>query len=74
MVSLRERRLTSTTFEGPIVRVNPTELSIKDGEFYDKVYVNGNVRCTEALPSFGDGMDFNSEYHQHLSKSVIAYN
>ncbi|EME87126.1 uncharacterized protein MYCFIDRAFT_130725 [Pseudocercospora fijiensis CIRAD86] len=47
---------------GPVVRVNPKELSIKDGEFYDKVYVNGNVRRTEALPSFGDGMDFN---HSH---------
>nr|D1MX85.1 RecName: Full=Fusicoccadiene C-8 hydroxylase; AltName: Full=Brassicicene C biosynthetic gene cluster protein 1; AltName: Full=Cytochrome P450 monooxygenase bsc1 [Alternaria brassicicola]BAI52800.1 fusicoccadiene C-8 hydroxylase [Alternaria brassicicola] len=59
---------------GPIVRLNPAELSIKDGEFYDKVYVNGNVRRTEALPSFGDGMDFNNshgmtvDHHQHRQR------
>nr|APY21860.1 FmsC [Fusarium equiseti] len=42
---------------GPIVRVTPDELSINDPDFYDTVYVNGNVRRTESFGhSFGGGL------------------
>lgn len=46
-------------FLGPIIRVNPSELSINDPEYYNTLYVTGAVRKTNAWPHFGDGMDFN---------------
>lgn len=46
------------TSPGPIVRINPFELSIRDPEFYDQVYVAGSVRRTENYDSFGRGIEF----------------
>lgn len=48
-----------TIYPGPIIRVNPFELSINDPEYYNTLYVTGAVRKTDAWPHFGDGMDFN---------------
>lgn len=42
---------------GPIVRVNPHELSIHDPEFFDKLYVSGNVRRTNSYEQFVKGLD-----------------
>ncbi|KAF2706940.1 cytochrome P450 family protein [Pleomassaria siparia CBS 279.74] len=47
---------------GPIVRVNPHELSIQDAEFYDKIYVSGSVRQTENYSHFVDGVDFEGSH------------
>lgn len=48
------------------MRVSPEELSINDPEYYDKVYVVGSVRKTNAWPHFGDGMDFNGMYIESI--------
>lgn len=40
------------------MRVNPQELSIRDADFYDKVYVYGSVRLTDNYNHFVDGIDF----------------
>lgn len=34
---------------GPIVRVNPTELSIRDAEYYNELYVPGGKRRTNLM-------------------------
>lgn len=44
-------------FPGPIVRITPDELSIHDPEFYEKLYVAGNVRRTENYNHFARGLD-----------------
>lgn len=43
---------------GPIVRINPRELSIADTSFYDKVYVSGSVRRTQGYSQFASGIGF----------------
>ncbi|KAF4631127.1 hypothetical protein G7Y89_g7013 [Cudoniella acicularis] len=40
---------------GPIVRINPYELSIRDSEYYDKLYVAGSVRQTDNYEIFASG-------------------
>lgn len=43
---------------GPIVRINPRELSIADPDFYDKVYVSGSTRRTQGYSQFASGIGF----------------
>ena len=43
---------------GPIVRVNPYELSIHDQSFYNDLYVAENTRRTDNYNKFGKGIDF----------------
>lgn len=45
---------------GPIVRVNPYELSIGDASFYDTVYVSGGIRPTKEFNYFVRGPDLGS--------------
>ncbi|KAH7048410.1 cytochrome P450 family protein [Macrophomina phaseolina] len=47
---------------GPIVRINPHELSIDDGEFYNTLYVAGSVRRTENHHEFVKGLNFEDSH------------
>jgi hypothetical protein len=41
----RHQIMINTTL-GPIIRINPWELSIKDPDWYSRIYVSGSVRRT----------------------------
>jgi hypothetical protein len=43
---------------GPIIRVNPEELSIRDSSFYNELYVTGSQRRSEHYDAFASGIDF----------------
>ncbi|KAF2866566.1 cytochrome P450 [Massariosphaeria phaeospora] len=66
---------------GPIVRINPRELSIADSNFYDQVYVSGNTRRTQGYSQFASGIGFEGtfflththELHRRRRKPVEPY-
>ncbi|RAL66217.1 hypothetical protein DID88_005889 [Monilinia fructigena] len=47
---------------GPIIRVNPEELSIHDPEFYNKIYVTESQRRTNNYDPFGLGYGFHGSH------------
>ena len=49
--------LTSNS-TGPIVRVNPEELSIHDSDAYNHIYVSESKRRTDNYDIFCKGIDF----------------
>lgn len=48
-------------FTGPIIRINPNEISISDPSYYDEVYVTASKRSTEHYGEFLRGIDFDGE-------------
>jgi cytochrome P450 len=59
---LQSSELIQTRFIGPIVRVNPYELSIRDSSFYDQLYVPASVRPTDGYHRFAAGVDFEGSH------------
>ncbi|KAL8626952.1 hypothetical protein Q9189_007340 [Teloschistes chrysophthalmus] len=63
---------------GPIVRVNPTELSIRDAEYYNELYVGGGKRRTNLIAGNRAGLGMSDaiattvphELHQLRRKAV----
>ncbi|KAL7793173.1 cytochrome P450 [Trichoderma ceciliae] len=47
---------------GPIVRVNPEELSIHDPDFYNEIYVTESKRRTNSYDVFCKGIDFDGSH------------
>ncbi|KAI9147157.1 Fusicoccadiene C-8 hydroxylase [Paramyrothecium foliicola] len=47
---------------GPIVRINPWELSIQDSRFYDEIYVSASKRRTDLPSSFMNGVGFEDSF------------
>ncbi|KAL4877950.1 cytochrome P450 [Aspergillus karnatakaensis] len=47
---------------GPIIRINPHELSIRDSSFYNEIYVTGNKRRTEHYDFLGRGLRFDGAH------------
>ncbi|KAI0436177.1 putative cytochrome P450 [Xylaria telfairii] len=66
---------------GPIVRINPRELSIADPDFYDQVYMSTNTRRTEGYSQYVSGIGFDNtfslshahELHRRHRKPVEPY-
>ena len=55
---------------GPIIRVNPDELSISDPEAYNDIYVADGKRRTENYQPFSQGIGFDGESRRLL---VLEY-
>ncbi|RFU72325.1 cytochrome p450 [Trichoderma arundinaceum] len=47
---------------GPIIRVNPNELSIHDPDFYNEIYVTESKRRTNSYDVFCKGIDFDGSH------------
>ncbi|EGE08994.1 trichodiene oxygenase [Trichophyton equinum CBS 127.97] len=47
---------------GPIIRINPEELSIRDPDFYNEIYVTESKRRTSHYDVFCKGIDFDGSH------------
>ncbi|KAH8896133.1 putative cytochrome P450 [Thozetella sp. PMI_491] len=48
---------------GPIVRINPWELTVRDGEFHSTLYVPGSVRRSQIFPRSRAGIGIDAGSH-----------
>ena len=48
-------------YVGPIVRINPEELSLRDSAAYSDIYVTESKRRTENYNHFCKGIDFDGK-------------
>ncbi|ESZ98217.1 putative cytochrome P450 [Sclerotinia borealis F-4128] len=59
---------------GPIVRINPEELSIHDPEFYNEIYVTESKRRTNNYDVFCKGIDFDGDsYHPSVLNISLTH-
>ncbi|TVY27315.1 Cytochrome P450 monooxygenase [Lachnellula hyalina] len=59
---------------GPIVRINPEELSIHDPTFYNEIYCIESKRRTDNYNHFGKGIDFDDhDAHRRRRKPLEPY-
>lgn len=62
--------LTCVIWVGPIVRISPYELTIRDPAFYNELYVTENKRRTDNYDRFAHGIDMDGRYHFILTQAV----
>lgn len=53
-------------FSGPIVRINPREISVHDPEFYNELYVTENKRRSSSYDLFCKGISFDGRLARQL--------
>ncbi|TVY39771.1 Cytochrome P450 monooxygenase [Lachnellula occidentalis] len=59
---------------GPIVRINPEELSLHDPSFYNEIYCIESKRRTDNYNHFGKGIDFDDhDAHRRRRKPLEPY-
>ncbi|KAF9873287.1 CND11p [Colletotrichum karsti] len=55
---------------GPIVRTSPWELSIRDPDFYDQLYVTASTRKTDMWPRGREGNGFDDSHHLSVAHDL----
>lgn len=66
-----EESYLTQTYTGPIVRVNPKELSIHEPDAYNEIYVTESTRRTEHYDAFLVGLNY--EVIDRIETTVILY-
>jgi hypothetical protein len=65
------RKKANSDFKvGPVFRISPRELSIKDPEFYSELFVAGSTRRSEKWKPAVTGLRFESKYFPSREKTI----